>query len=102
MQAKYKNKISYHLTICFRAENATMRFIQGWIKEDFKKMKIFFFLLLIKENFSVIKEDFSVIKEDFSVIKEDFRNIRKITMTSQYDVILFKHNTSNLEIINYT
>ena len=27
IQAKYKNKISYHLTICFRAENTTIRFI---------------------------------------------------------------------------
>ena len=26
IQAKYKNKISYHLTICFLAKNATMRF----------------------------------------------------------------------------
>ena len=26
MQAKLKNKISYHLTICFRAENTTILF----------------------------------------------------------------------------
>ena len=37
-------------------------------------MKIFFFLLLIKE--------------DFLVIKEDFLNIRKIVMALQYDVPL--------------
>ena len=28
-QAKYQNKISYHLLLCFRAENATMRFISS-------------------------------------------------------------------------
>ena len=27
IKGKYKNKISYHLTICFLAENTTMRFI---------------------------------------------------------------------------
>ena len=27
IQAKYKNKISFHLTICSLAKNATMRFI---------------------------------------------------------------------------
>ena len=27
IQAEYKNKISYHLTICFLAKNTTMRFI---------------------------------------------------------------------------
>ena len=42
---------------------------QGWIKEDFFQKKIFFFLLLIKEDFLVIKEDFLVIKEDFQSLK---------------------------------
>ena len=35
--------------------------VQGWIKEDFFQKKIFF-LLLIKEDFSVIREDFQSLK----------------------------------------